>query len=537
MLRYSTPGAYYERTDAGAPAVSPVRMDVAAFVGIAARGPVHTAVPIDSWRQFAAYFGDVTGAGYLAYAVRAFFENGGRRCWVVRLTSDAAMAASTTLLAVGGVAAWRVSASSVGVWGNDLTLQLQGARRAQTITVPSLSAPEYQRVASVTGFERGTHVRVVFPDGTVTFRVVSKVEADTSRLYWVNPAPALRLPYDTPLVPPDPDAPLILESIEFGLLVRQLGRLVAVYDRLSLIPEHPRYGPAVLPPFTIDPRQPSTWTIAASPEPIVIEELRSAATIAALAPLDTTGPSIGPLSAGLRGADGLAGLTVDDFIGEPSDPLASDEVRERARRGLRALDDVGEVAAVAVPDIHIHPLLPPERAPLPPCVPDPCLPAPPPGPAPAPLPSIGDLPPIFDDRAVFRVQNELVLHCERHADRLALLDPPFSTISDVRLGLTAIEAWRKQFDSKYAVLYYPWLRVVDPIPGGERLTRDIPPSGHVRSSGYRTSRRRSTRPATATSTTRTSTRFVRCPAAACASWARACCRATPTGATSTSADC
>ena len=46
-LRYSTPGAYYERVDAGVPVTSPVRMDVAAFVGIAERGPLHTPVPVN----------------------------------------------------------------------------------------------------------------------------------------------------------------------------------------------------------------------------------------------------------------------------------------------------------------------------------------------------------------------------------------------------------------------------------------------------------------------------------------------------------
>ena len=53
------------------------RTDIAGFVGIATRGP-SSGAPVQSWRQFQAYFGDFTGQGYLAYAVRAFFENGGR---------------------------------------------------------------------------------------------------------------------------------------------------------------------------------------------------------------------------------------------------------------------------------------------------------------------------------------------------------------------------------------------------------------------------------------------------------------------------
>lgn len=475
-LGYSTPGAYYERVDAGVPAVSPVRMDVAAFVGIAQCGPLNLAIPIQSWRQFVAYFGDVTGAGYLAYVVRGFFENGGRRCWVVRVGSDGTAAAWADLMA-SGTPAWRIRASSPGVWGNDLAIQLQSAHRSQTITIPPASRPEYSTVTAVAGFDRGTHVRLALPDGTTLLRVVSMVDAELRRLYWVHPDPALRLPYDAPVVTPNPNDVLLLETIEYAMLIRQLGHLIAVYDRLSLIPENLRYGPAVLHPIDVDPTDPSTWTIAASPDPVVIEELRSSAAIGGLAPLDAgAGADVVTLEAG---ADGLAALTVEDFIGDEVDPLASDEIRASKQLGLRALDLVGEIAAVAVPDIHIHPIPPPDHAPPPACAPDPCLPAPPPGPAPPPAAAVGDLPPVFSETEVARVQNELVLHCERHADRVALLDPPFATIADSRLGVTPICDWRRRFDSKYAALYFPWIAVVDPRPGSAHDTRPIPPAGHV----------------------------------------------------------
>ncbi|HEY2962164.1 MAG TPA: hypothetical protein VGJ37_07080 [Pyrinomonadaceae bacterium] len=72
------------------------RMDIAAFVGFAASGPLQTPVAIESEAQFAAIFGEdvplawdvVRGeqvSGYLGPAVRSFFHNGGRRCWVVRV--------------------------------------------------------------------------------------------------------------------------------------------------------------------------------------------------------------------------------------------------------------------------------------------------------------------------------------------------------------------------------------------------------------------------------------------------------------------
>ena len=72
------------------------RMDVAIFVGFAASGPIETPVAVESSAQFEAIFGDDapiawdTERGtqvyaYLAPAVRAFFRNGGVRCWVIRV--------------------------------------------------------------------------------------------------------------------------------------------------------------------------------------------------------------------------------------------------------------------------------------------------------------------------------------------------------------------------------------------------------------------------------------------------------------------
>jgi hypothetical protein len=74
-------------------------MDIAAFVGFAQRGPCHRAIAVDSVAAFEACFGgDLSlarsddGSGWtkasLPLTVRAFFGNGGRRCWVVRLARN-----------------------------------------------------------------------------------------------------------------------------------------------------------------------------------------------------------------------------------------------------------------------------------------------------------------------------------------------------------------------------------------------------------------------------------------------------------------
>lgn len=77
------------------------RMDIAIFVGFAASGPIHVPVVIEDIDQFHRLFGetlflawDTHKGDYLSAnlepAVTAFFANGGRRCWIVRVASHQA---------------------------------------------------------------------------------------------------------------------------------------------------------------------------------------------------------------------------------------------------------------------------------------------------------------------------------------------------------------------------------------------------------------------------------------------------------------
>jgi hypothetical protein len=207
----------------------------------------------------------------------------------------------------------------------------------------------------------------------------------------------------------------------------------------------------------------------------VIEELRPAG-FAVFEPLDVSADAS---VACAGGRDGLALLAAEDFMGEEVTPFDDDATAARKRRGMRALELVGEVSVVAVPDIHVRPYDVPPRAPLPPCVPDPCLPLTFTPPAPPRPPDVGELPPIFSESDVFRVQSALIEQCERLRDRIALLDVPAGAALDDELGVGAARVWRSRFDTKYAAFYYPWLRVVDPLRGAASLTRDVPPTGHV----------------------------------------------------------
>ncbi len=495
VAEYLTPGVYFERVDAS-PAINAIRTDIAGFVGIAPRGPIDRPVMVQSWRQYVACFGGFSGAGYLAYAVRGFFENGGRRCWVVRVASAPGAAGEALTAGVeieNGVPrpVWRVRANSPGVWGNDLDVQFEETNQAATNAVIGACTPEYCTVLSTSGFSRGTLVRLA-QDALTSHRVVAEVDPVRNRLYWLHPRVESRLPYDRPLTGFNFDLPLRIESVEYTVQVWELGRLLQVYTALSLVPEHPRYAPLLLrDPFEVadaredqaagDATHGSNYArrrVATAPEPIVIEELRDLArpTLEDMLPLVLPVEARVPLQGG---SDGLVGLQVYDFTGSPLDALDSDVVKRQKRRGLQALDDVDEVAILAVPDIHIQPIAPPLLAPLPPCIPDPCLPTMiTPVATPRP-PAQGELPPVFDEEAIYQVQVAMVAQCERRRDRIALLDVPYAAVRDAAVGLGVARAWRSRFDSKYAAFYYPWLRVVDPLRQALTLTRDIPPTGHI----------------------------------------------------------
>lgn len=78
---------------------------------------------------------------------------------------------------------------------------------------------------------------------------------------------------------------------------------------------------------------------------------------------------------------------------------------------------------------------------------------------------------IIDRAGVKAVQQAMIAHCERMGDRVAILD----SLPD--LSPQQVKQWREQeagYDSKYAALYYPWIKV---DANGRPLA--VPPSGHI----------------------------------------------------------
>jgi hypothetical protein len=119
-------------------------------------------------------------------------------------------------------------------------------------------------------------------------------------------------------------------------------------------------------------------------------------------------------------------VTPDDYVGNSAD-----------RTGFAGLEAVDEVTMLAVPDLMS-------------------------------LYQKGAI----DLEGVKAVQLAMIAHCERMGDRLAILDP----LPD--LSPQEAKRWREaetNYDSKFAALYYPWIRVDG--PDGSPI--DVPPSGYI----------------------------------------------------------
>jgi len=156
------------------------RMDIAVFVGFAERGPLDTPVAVEDMARFTEVFGvDLPLAwdaergeavtAQLRPAVHAFFRNGGRRCWIVRVAGSGAAAAEFPVPGLlrcrsgrspkrswdGEVAPARLQASSKGPWAQRDTV-------AASVAVMPLRI-EGQAGIETIGDASDGHARIVLP--------------------------------------------------------------------------------------------------------------------------------------------------------------------------------------------------------------------------------------------------------------------------------------------------------------------------------------------------------------------------------------
>ena len=514
LWRPGLPPGVYEETPAVARRVR-VRLDVAALIGLAERGPVNTPVAIDDLGQFETLFGRALPGLNLPLAVRLFFANGGRRCVAVRCLDHANV--RTTRLYLPGVLALngpsrrqaRLAARNPGAWGNRLALRLRVAARP----MPLASAPTPGGPPGLLALDRRTLVGTTLQ---LTGLRASPGAAPRVRLFRVTEVGA-GLGSDPPgagrvRLYPDPTAPFLVPALlraavelTLTLEIRLDGWLVELWEDAGLHPDHPRYLPrlvgrraaseALRPPpvFDSDPEDPGAeadrlW--GTRDDPWGSEYLRPSAlltdtwlrpTKALLAAPQGLYLSGAQMPTSRRGRDATATLERRHFF----DPTEMDPVdvaedsdhrfvpfgfRPGALDALAAWDDAfpfEPVALVNLPDL-LHPATPPIQPEAPPAPNDPlCFATVCGAAAPAATPPALAYPHLgFEATELRDAQCQAVNHCETQGARIAVLDLP----PGLRAG--EVVAWRRSLASDRAALYAPWLRL---DAGGVATT--VPPGG------------------------------------------------------------
>jgi uncharacterized protein len=132
MPQYLSPGVYVEEVASGSQPIEGVGTSVAAFVGLAEKGPYNEPTLVTNWTQFATSFGGFLEGTYLAHSVYGFFQNGGGRAYVVRIgqpsgSQPKARAELGTGGAAGQIGAVKVHAQAEGAAGNNVSVDVSDA--------------------------------------------------------------------------------------------------------------------------------------------------------------------------------------------------------------------------------------------------------------------------------------------------------------------------------------------------------------------------------------------------------------------------
>lgn len=460
-------------------ALTGVRMDVAGFAGVAPRGPARVpvvdethpggagmvaperprsrsvAVPVQSWEDYRRAFGGFEGPGRLPWAIAAFFAQGGRRAWVVRIVHDyagvpgevAGVARGVlTGVSASGLGEVALLARSEGSWGN----ALQAALRFSTVPLTGTVA-------------KGANELLLAPDNDVPAGALLRLTIPGGHeLCWVTdvqtrPHPNARGVDRVAILDTGPSA----EAAEIELVHGRLelddgdGRRER-FERLGLRAGHPRWCADVLCDESALVWPDHAW---AASELLPDAKLGAAATAT-------------PWTAG---EDRYQTLSPDDMF--DAGWVAGDEPDTRTAGGIHALLEAEEVASLCVPDLYE-----PEQFAVPQPLGHTVSPAGPefelclergagddPAAVLAPLVGLTLDPRLPDDLEAIVGLQARVVDLAAYAGWTALLDVP--------PGLTrrAILRWRARYDSAFAACYHPWLRIHGLGPPSLRPLR-VPPS-------------------------------------------------------------
>lgn len=451
MPRYFTPGVYRsprveERTD-----IRLVRTDVAGFVGFAERGPLlpllrgdddaatDYALRLTSWDEYRLHFGGFITNGFLPWAVRGFFENGGTLCYVLRVAATA-----------DPDPAKRPASSSCVVPAR--------VRRGLALTADRVIGAQQLKVDTTAGLVHGDLLEVQ-TDGLTERLIVGSV-LDATTILLQQPATAEHKA-GNPVTAFVPGFTLTATSAgSWGDRIRARVTRLEIVDHVQFFALRISADP---PPGETRPEEERFTRISigdaarADYAPAVL-----AGTSHLVRMTFDGGAEESLLGDGVvwltGGRDGVAAATVEDFTGTFADT-----------RGLRLLEEIDEISMITVPDA-VYRSAP--SVPEPPLKTNPCSES---GSGLEKPPHVEE--PALDDEATRLIHARMIEQCSRLRYRVAILD---SLDEEQPRNVQRFFAPDlRQRDWRFAAAYYPWLKVPDLTRTREAVTRRVAPSGHV----------------------------------------------------------
>ncbi len=144
---YQHPGVYIEEVPSGSRPIETAGTSTALIVGYALKGPIKKPSFIVSYDQYVRDFGginDLFGRGLgievdeMGHSVKAFFQNGGSKAYIVRLTGDGALKSEANLVvpvnnatSLGDIDNFlRFEATSEGTWADGLRIEVEQSNDA-----------------------------------------------------------------------------------------------------------------------------------------------------------------------------------------------------------------------------------------------------------------------------------------------------------------------------------------------------------------------------------------------------------------------
>ena len=125
-VQVSYPGVYIQEVSSGVRTITGVSTSVAMFVGFTLQGPLSKPTLLFSFADYVRQFGPDTQASEMATQVRLFFQNGGERCYVMRI-ADGASAATLAMGNEDGASTLQLIARNPGSAGNRIRAEVDYA--------------------------------------------------------------------------------------------------------------------------------------------------------------------------------------------------------------------------------------------------------------------------------------------------------------------------------------------------------------------------------------------------------------------------